>query len=280
MPLPDSSELLLTCALAVLSIGLAVALHRGVVPGLRFHAPRTPAEPPLWGWPEIVLILGFWYVLQLLTTVAFHAALGGGESPATLARSFALAQASTAVVVLLLGLRLVRGWLGQPLSALGIRGTSPRNLLPTLVLWGASLFPMGCVLLGWNLLLRALFGHDFAVQEALSLAEDHLRREDWLSFGSLVFAAVIVAPIVEETIFRGWIFGPLRLRWGAVPAALVSSVIFGAVHYSLSAFLPLVLLGCILCYLYQMTASLLPCMLLHAVFNAATFASLLLSARA
>jgi membrane protease YdiL (CAAX protease family) len=275
MPLPDSNELFLTCLLAILSAGVVVVLDRGLIPALRFRAPRRSAEPPLWGWPEIVLVLGAWHVLQILMTVAFRLLLGADESGATAARAFALAQGSTAVVVILLGLRLVRDWLGQPLSTLGIRRTSLWNLPPTVILWGASLFPMGCILIGWNLLLRALFGHDFTVQEALTLAEGYVQSGDWVSFGCLALSAVVIAPVIEESVFRGGIFGPLRLRWGALAAALVSSVIFGAVHYTLSAFLPLVFLGCLLCYLYQRTGSLLPCMLLHAVFNAATFVKLL-----
>jgi membrane protease YdiL (CAAX protease family) len=42
--------------------------------------------------------------------------------------------------------------------------------------------------------------------------------------------AIVIAPVVEELFFRGILFRSLRYR-GFWPAALVSSVVFGSVHY-------------------------------------------------
>ena len=41
---------------------------------------------------------------------------------------------------------------------------------------------------------------------------------------------VVVAPIVEEIIFRGWLYGKLRARIPALPAILAVSALFGFVH--------------------------------------------------
>jgi len=77
----------------------------------------------------------------------------------------------------------------------------------------------------------------------------------------------VIAPISEETIFRGFIYGWLR-RWG--PAALavpLSALIFSAAHQQLVLFLPLFFVGVVLALLYQGSRSILPGVLTHALFN-------------
>jgi membrane protease YdiL (CAAX protease family) len=46
----------------------------------------------------------------------------------------------------------------------------------------------------------------------------------------LFLAAVIVAPLVEEIFFRGFLFQGFRKRYGWLPALLLSSAIFAAAH--------------------------------------------------
>ncbi len=83
--------------------------------------------------------------------------------------------------------------------------------------------------------------------------------------------AVVIAPIVEETFFRGYVFTALRTSLPTAWAALITGVIFGAVHGfgSPIGFLPpLALLGVVLCLVYWKTQSLLPCIALHLTNNA------------
>lgn len=82
------------------------------------------------------------------------------------------------------------------------------------------------------------------------------------------FAAVIVAPIVEETFFRGALYTAFRGRMGVWPAVLGSSAIFAVIHPLPGGFLPILALACVLALLRERTGSLLPCMVCHAVYNA------------
>lgn len=84
-------------------------------------------------------------------------------------------------------------------------------------------------------------------------------------------AAVLLAPAVEETIFRGIMYPYLKQRVGALAAVSVTSLIFAAIHMNLVIFIPLVFLGFVLTWLYERTDSLLTPILTHAVFNAANF---------
>ena len=80
----------------------------------------------------------------------------------------------------------------------------------------------------------------------------------------------VVAPICEETLFRGLMFRSLSNWRGPLPAALITGALFGAVH-GLSApvadLLPLAFLGVLLCGIYHWTGSLYPCIALHVLNN-------------
>lgn len=88
----------------------------------------------------------------------------------------------------------------------------------------------------------------------------------------LVIAAVIVAPIVEETIFRGFIYGVIKRFTDSYFAALCSALLFAVVHFHMASFFPLALLALILCTAYERSGSLAVPMTMHALFNGSSIA--------
>jgi membrane protease YdiL (CAAX protease family) len=81
----------------------------------------------------------------------------------------------------------------------------------------------------------------------------------------------VVAPVAEELFFRGFCFTALRRTLGMLPAAVLTGIIFGAIHLGgteIEFIAPLMVFGFILCLLYVWTGSLLPCIVLHALNNA------------
>ena len=82
-----------------------------------------------------------------------------------------------------------------------------------------------------------------------------------------LIAVAVLAPIAEEIFFRGFLYGGLRRRMGALGAMLTSTLLFTALHFSLDAFIPIFVLGLFLAWLYERTGSLYPGMLLHAANN-------------
>ncbi len=99
--------------------------------------------------------------------------------------------------------------------------------------------------------------------------QDVLFRLDTEGIGLLLtfIAAAVIAPIAEETFFRGFMYGGLRGRIGAVGAMLVSTLFFTALHFSIDQFIPIFFLGLFLAWLYEKTGSLYPGILLHATNN-------------
>jgi len=99
--------------------------------------------------------------------------------------------------------------------------------------------------------------------------------DEIIAFGPLPLAfldtldAVVGAPIVEEIIFRGLLFGALLRGMGFTAAAIVSSLVFAAVHgYGLEGTIAVTVTGSLLCWVYWRTGRLWTAMFAHGVHNA------------
>jgi membrane protease YdiL (CAAX protease family) len=91
------------------------------------------------------------------------------------------------------------------------------------------------------------------------------------AFAANVALFTIVAPLVEELMFRG--LGQSLLRFlGRWPSIVMIGVAFGATHGLLEALLILVPFGIVLAYVRDRTDSVVPGMLVHALFNGAALA--------
>src|SRR5690606_27289366 len=68
---------------------------------------------------------------------------------------------------------------------------------------------------------------------------------------AVIISAIICSAILEETVYRGSLFGYLDRIVGMWPAAVVSSAIFAVAHYNYSAYLGYFLLGLVWCRVYK-----------------------------
>ncbi|MBP8257162.1 MAG: CPBP family intramembrane metalloprotease [Opitutaceae bacterium] len=125
----------------------------------------------------------------------------------------------------------------------------------------------------WTTLLHAA-GVNTRQQELV----DMLTRTDSPLLVSIMTAlAIVFAPIVEELVFRAGVFRYLRSRLPGIPAYLVSAIFFSALHANSAAFVPLVVFGIVLAFVYERTGRLSICIFAHATFNLHTLAILLVS---
>ena len=111
--------------------------------------------------------------------------------------------------------------------------------------------------------------------------EQGLTPTRWEAAHAGAFAAntalfVLFAPFVEELLFRGVGYSLLR-GLGAAPAIFVVGVAFGAWHGLLIALLVLIPFGWLLAYVRERTHSVVPGMVVHALFNAAAIAASVLT---
>jgi hypothetical protein len=93
------------------------------------------------------------------------------------------------------------------------------------------------------------------------------------------FAAVVAAPLSEELLFRGLLYGVCKRFTDSWFAAIATSLLFASVHMHVGSFIPLFALALILVAVYEITGSLLVPILMHAFFNALMLIAMLLGAK-
>ncbi|MCD6383272.1 MAG: CPBP family intramembrane metalloprotease [Thermoplasmata archaeon] len=82
-----------------------------------------------------------------------------------------------------------------------------------------------------------------------------------------LISAALLAPVGEETFFRGLLYETLKRRWGWVASALTSALLFSIAHISLISILPIFFGGIILAYLKEKNDWLLPPVITHSTYN-------------
>jgi membrane protease YdiL (CAAX protease family) len=87
-------------------------------------------------------------------------------------------------------------------------------------------------------------------------------------------AIAVIAPIVEELLFRGYLQSALSRRMKPWLSILIASVVFGAIHFQPLAFPLLAALGAGFGYLYHRTQSLKVNIALHMINNGLAFFAL------
>lgn len=82
---------------------------------------------------------------------------------------------------------------------------------------------------------------------------------------------VVLAPIVEEALFRGYLYGKLRRHIGLVSSMLLTSICFAALHLQLNVGLDVFVLSIAMCLLREATGSIWAGVLLHMTKNSIAF---------
>ncbi|MHB1160587.1 MAG: CPBP family intramembrane glutamic endopeptidase [Chloroflexota bacterium] len=199
---------------------------------------------------------------------------GGGRAPElTTGRILSpegIAVAAISLDVALLAivyLRVVRpgaiSWARMGLDSRGLIGRLLLGLMYGVVLFAVS----GSVeyLLG-QVGIRQTQGATFQSVPRASLQE----------FGLVLLVGAVVAPIVEEIFFRGYVFRAYQDQKGLLQAFVFSSGLFALVHLDLAALLPILTVGLLLAFLFYRTGSVLPGIVAHAANNAVAFTLLYL----
>jgi len=216
---------------------------------------RIPPRQPAWNiWQGLTLIL-------LVTLIEYP--LGWLETPNDLDSMHGILSfigVGLGDIVLYLGviwifLRLIR----RPFSDLGFVKPLRRYVVLGLVV-GVLLF-VGIGLLG-NALTH-LLGTPAPQSFTVAVKEVNYQWE----FGLLAVLGGVLAPIKEETLFRGLIYPPLRKALGRGKGMLLTGLFFATLHFDIVRFLPLLIGGVILAWLYERSASIWPAVAAHGTWN-------------
>jgi membrane protease YdiL (CAAX protease family) len=241
--------------------------------GIPFEEPRPPAhdpDNPPWGLGGAVGVLILSFVLMIVTQVAFLI-------PYTLWRGIRLdALAEFAIK--------------DPGAVfMQIASIVPAHLLTLLAVWlvvtRVGKYPF-LKMLGWEwgggltfwrcvLLAALLYGVGFGILKLSGPTDNALERLIQSSRAAALataFAATFTAPLVEELVFRGLLYSSLRRLAGKTWAVAVVFLLFAVIHVpqywpSYGVIAVILLLSFTLTMVRARTGSLLPCFVIHLLFN-------------
>jgi membrane protease YdiL (CAAX protease family) len=129
---------------------------------------------------------------------------------------------------------------------------------------------MFAVMLGF-FCFSVAWGSALKLDERQTLPDELGIQGSTLNLALVVVLITVIAPLGEELFFRGYFFGALRNWRGWLPAAIITGLVFGAIHIGSAPIgftVPLAGFGFGLCWLYARSGSLYPCIALHALNNA------------
>lgn len=99
------------------------------------------------------------------------------------------------------------------------------------------------------------------------------RTDNLLAFTTLV----VLAPLAEETLFRGYLYGKLKRYVPAIVAALATSLLFAVAHFQLNVGIDVFVLSLFLCGLRSLTGSIWAGILVHMIKNGIAYYLLFIS---
>ena len=164
-----------------------------------------------------------------------------------------------AVVLLVIHLRVSK----LSLKDVGIRGVlTGKGILYAIVGWVIIFF----IYYGVDAILSRvgidMFWRGESDSKLLSISSPW----DWVI---LIIGPVILSPITEEMIFRGYVFGTLLQRLGVFNSMIIAALIFASVHvfFGPGLMVYIFLSSFVTAYIYWKLRTLYPCILLHFLIN-------------
>lgn len=137
---------------------------------------------------------------------------------------------------------------------------------------GIVMLPIAWSLMELSARVLGLFQVPVEQQQAVKVLQSAKSSMDFLYHG---IAAILIAPFVEELVFRGILYPAIKQAGHRKLALWGTSMFFALTHGNLMIFVPLTVLAIILTFLYETTNNLLAPIVTHSFFNAANFGFLL-----
>lgn len=231
----------------------------------------TRWPPQAFAWWRSLLFLGTLLLagpVGILIGVLLAHGLGpaADDVPNKLTWTITMGQLFGYVLILVVVVRLLPRLSARSFTEIGWRRLNARALVAALV-GAVAMYAVTFIVTG----IQFLFTHSRPHESIVAL---FYSTQDPALIAALAVIATIVAPVVEEFVFRGFLFNAV-LRYAPVwAAAAISGLLFGLAHFSPSALAPLACSGIVLAYVYYVSGSLTASMITHAVFNALGFAAL------
>jgi membrane protease YdiL (CAAX protease family) len=256
---PDQALPIYAVALCLLYAGILV--YRKMLRSVRTRGGYVRSD--LFGLPDMIFVFAFVVLTLLAFTMQwiFPTAAAGGAGIQILTSVLFLA------VPVILALMIVRG-ISVP-TVFGLNRVNPLRALGTAAALVVLLLP---VIVLVNAAAYEFLGGHAEQQDIVKKFHEAAKAGKQDVVWRVAVMATFVAPILEEILFRGYFYPVLKRIAGPLPAAIGTSVIFGAIHDNALGFPGLTALALALTFAYEWSGSILVPMCMHACFNSATLA--------
>jgi len=222
-----------------------------------------------YGAPDLLVLAGIG-LLFILSMQPHESGQTGGDTVNDSSLVLGMVFHLTVCAGLLLYLYKLRGL--NPAELFGLQNLHWRSLAVTLGIFTIIILISVNVVSAVTVTWLQNFWTDLQPQETVKA----FQKSDGIGFKFLViFLAVVIAPLAEETLFRGFVYGVLKRYTDAPFAALSSSLMFAIIHMHVGSLLPLWMLAVLFCLAYEITGCLLVPMILHSIFNSVSIIAMI-----
>lgn len=209
-----------------------------------------------WG-VDIVAFVAIFIIVQLIATIALLFGMDGlFDSEGSITDyGFMMTYACGMIPIWILTTRY-ESWryrYSMPIKA------AARGLDPAFMLWGVIL----------------LFATNIAITPLTDLLPP--ANQDMPIGGYTLFTVCVLAPILEEIIFRGRLFSLFYHSTSALSSATLSAILFGVIHGSPQVIVGAFVAGLIFNYAYMIKGSIIAPIILHMCNNAVAYSMIILS---
>ena len=137
---------------------------------------------------------------------------------------------------------------------------------------GAVLLFFAYPLILWaDVITQRLFGGGSSKQNVVEFFSGSRTIEQRIM---IIVFAIAVAPIIEEFLFRFFLYNVIKRYSGRLVGVTFSALLFAAAHAHFPSFVPLFVLGSCFAIAYEWSGSILVAMTMHSLFNSLTLAAL------
>jgi len=209
-----------------------------------------------WGILDILLMLVFIFILTRVFT--WLAGVMMGDLVVTQKYLISTVLQIVAIIVSVAYFNIIKGitW-----KEIGVRFENPSKILKYGVFGGIAIL---AIVIVTGLIIEFIFPMASSLQPFAEIVLAAMGYRDLIIL--LIIGAVLV-PIGEEIYFRGIVYPVFKKRWGLMIGMVASGIFFSLLHFDALRFLPLLLGGIGLAYIYEKSDSLLACMLAHGLWN-------------
>ncbi|POB11534.1 hypothetical protein CO251_04040 [Sulfobacillus sp. hq2] len=260
VPVSWIQRLLLPAMLGIMAGGVAMWAHRAQ-PG------RITAGDGFLGF-GLFLWTSFILSISLLTT--HHTSLSA-NLPLLLTAYLLTPPTEWFIVFMILRHR-------RRLSAFIAENYAGPSQWPREIVWGLATGGVMTLLVGVLVSIESQIGH-VTIQSNNPFVYASTINSHPVIVVAMALAVIVMAPLAEEALFRGILFGSLRTAWGFWWANLTAAAVFGAAHMDPTLFIPLMVAGMMLNVAYVKTRSLVTTTIAHALLNGLAVFSALFAVR-